>query len=167
MIEIRDIVQADSAAFAELMIQLARESQNTLLTPAEAERAAPAQAERTRELIASPQQMVLLALNNEIPVGFIGLTRGALEKNAHVCSLAMGVLAAFQHQGIGRLLLREGLAWAKRHGIRRVELGVMTENARAIRLYEQFGFVLEGTRRSALRLDDGYADEHCMAKFID
>ncbi len=166
MIEIRDIVEADSAAFAALIIQLATESPYSLLTPAEAQQAAATQAERTQELLAAPQQTVFLALGENQPVGFIALSQGTLARCAHVCNLTLGVLAAYQGQGIGQQLLREGMAWARARNIQRIELGVMTENAKAIHLYEKFGFVIEGTRKSALKLEQGYGDEFLMAKYL-
>ncbi len=49
----------------------------------------------------------------------------------------------------------------------RVELGVYTDNSRAISLYEHFGFKIEGTKlKSAIRLGE-YADEYIMARIKD
>jgi RimJ/RimL family protein N-acetyltransferase len=48
-------------------------------------------------------------------------------------------------------------------GLQRVELEVYAFNPRARHVYEKVGFVLEGTRRQALRFDDGWVDCHVMA----
>lgn len=48
-------------------------------------------------------------------------------------------------------------------GLNRVELEVYDFNPRARRVYEKLGFVLEGTRRQALRFDGGWVDAHVMA----
>ncbi|WP_122263531.1 GNAT family N-acetyltransferase [Ornithinimicrobium cerasi] len=48
-------------------------------------------------------------------------------------------------------------------GAHRVELEVYAFNPRARRVYEKVGFVLEGTRREALRYGDGWVDAHLMA----
>ena len=41
---------------------------------------------------------------------------------------------------------------------------VFTDNARAIALYEKFGFVIEGTHRAALFRNGRFDDVHCMAR---
>jgi RimJ/RimL family protein N-acetyltransferase len=48
-------------------------------------------------------------------------------------------------------------------GLHRIELEVHAANARARRVYDKAGFVLEGTRRDALRWDGVYEDVHTMA----
>ena len=52
-----------------------------------------------------------------------------------------------------RELMRRLLDWADNWaGLLRIELGVFSDNARAIALYRKFGFELEGTQRAwALR----------------
>ncbi|WP_153011801.1 GNAT family N-acetyltransferase [Serinicoccus chungangensis] len=47
-------------------------------------------------------------------------------------------------------------------GLHRVELEVYAFNPRARRVYEKVGFVLEGTKREALRYADGWVDCHVM-----
>ncbi len=47
-------------------------------------------------------------------------------------------------------------------GLHRVELDVYAFNTRARHVYEKLGFVLEGTKRQALRFDDGWVDCHVM-----
>ena len=46
----------------------------------------------------------------------------------------------------------------------RVELEVFTDNQRAIRLYERFGFETEGVRRMAAVRQGRYADLQVMAR---
>lgn len=48
-------------------------------------------------------------------------------------------------------------------GLHRIELEVHRSNPRARRVYEKAGFVLEGTRRDALRWDGRYEDVLSMA----
>ncbi|WP_353508072.1 GNAT family protein [Intrasporangium sp.] len=48
-------------------------------------------------------------------------------------------------------------------GLNRVGLEVFDFNPRARRVYEKVGFVLEGTRREALRYDGSWVDAHDMA----
>jgi putative acetyltransferase len=55
---------------------------------------------------------------------------------------------AFQGHGVGRALLAAAIDLADNWlGLRRLELHVYPDNVVAIRLYETFGFVVEGTAR--------------------
>jgi RimJ/RimL family protein N-acetyltransferase len=69
-------------------------------------------------------------------------------------------------RGIGRSRLESLETWARSKGLHRLELTVNYDNERAIRLYEKFGFVKEGVKRHALRIDGRYVDAFYMAKFI-
>ena len=51
--------------------------------------------------------------------------------------------------------------WAQ---LLRLELTVFTDNARAIALYECFGFRVEGTHRAYAMRRGVYADVHAMAR---
>jgi L-phenylalanine/L-methionine N-acetyltransferase len=44
------------------------------------------------------------------------------------------------------------------------ELGVYTDNHRAIALYQRFGFQVEGTHRAYALRDGVYIDSHTMAR---
>jgi RimJ/RimL family protein N-acetyltransferase len=52
-------------------------------------------------------------------------------------------------------------------GLHRVELDVLSINARAKSLYENIGFVVEGRRRDAYRDGDGFCDAIMMAMLED
>ena len=56
--------------------------------------------------------------------------------------------------------------WAKGNGIKRLELTVIRTNLVAKRLYEQKGFVVEGTRKNAMIIDGDFVDEFYMAKLL-
>lgn len=47
----------------------------------------------------------------------------------------------------------------------RIELGVFTDNEKAINLYKNFEFVIEGTRKYAAIKNGKYADEYIMARY--
>lgn len=63
-----------------------------------------------------------------------------------------------RRNGIGKLLMERLLAEAKRAGIRTVILEVRVSNESAIRLYEAFGFTIQGTRKGFYEWpkEDGY-----------
>jgi RimJ/RimL family protein N-acetyltransferase len=51
-------------------------------------------------------------------------------------------------------------------GIRRLQLIVQSHNRTARALYEKMGFVVEGTRKDALRVEGSYVDGYYMAKLL-
>ena len=71
----------------------------------------------------------------------------------------------FQNKGIGTQLLQAALDLADNWlNLKRVELQVYTDNARAIHLYEKSGFVIEGTHRAFAFREGEYVDSYSMAR---
>lgn len=62
----------------------------------------------------------------------------------------LAVEESHRRQGVGRALLEAVKAWARDKGAEFVELGVLSENLPAIRLYEGFGFA---ERRRVMELE--------------
>ena len=84
------------------------------------------------------------------------------------CEFHIMVGEAYQGRGVGRFSA-EGLL---RHafcdlGMERVELSVLDGNARARSLYESLGFVVEGTRRSAVFKEGARVDLVLMSLLRD
>ncbi|HHT26768.1 MAG TPA: GNAT family N-acetyltransferase [Firmicutes bacterium] len=84
----------------------------------------------------------------------------------HCGSLGMGVHPDHRRRGIGKRLITEALHRARKQGIERVELEVFASNPAARALYEQMGFVVEGVKRRARKLDGRYEDIVLMALFL-
>lgn len=60
------------------------------------------------------------------------------EKRGYVSNLAVD--PEYEGKGIGRLLLEKGEAWAETQGYDKLTLYVFSENSRARRIYEEYGF---------------------------
>ena len=61
--------------------------------------------------------------------------------------------------------MQECLKWCKAHQIEQLELDVLTDNQRAIKMYQGFGFEIVGRIPHALKYADGtYGDEYLMVK---
>jgi len=99
-------------------------------------------------------------------IGSAGLSR--LEnRRSHVGTIGMAVHDAWHGQGAGSALMAALLEVADRWmGLRRVELTVYADNARAIGLYERFGFEREGLHRNFAFRDGAYVDALAMARLI-
>lgn len=122
-----------------------------------------------------PNKLLLLALIDDEIAGSCGITPIAEHlKTKHRGSFGISVKQKYWGLGIGSLLVREILSFAKRNGIEQVELGVYSDNLRAQRLYERFGFIEWGRLPNAYKLkDSSYRDEINMVlhfnedKFIE
>lgn len=99
-------------------------------------------------------------------VGWCDVKRHTLEGFRHGGRLGIGLLPALRGRGLGRALMTAALAAARARDFERVELDVFASNARAIALYEAMGFVHEGVRRRARKLDGEYEDDVLMARFL-
>jgi L-phenylalanine/L-methionine N-acetyltransferase len=99
-------------------------------------------------------------------VGMLGLhlVQPGLRR-AHVRGLGISVDKVWQGQGIGQRLMTTAMQWADDwSGILRIELTVLSDNARAIALYERHGFVREGVMRAHSMRGGELADTLGMAR---
>jgi putative acetyltransferase len=77
----------------------------------------------------------------------------------------MAVRADWQGQGVGTRLMEAAVDLADKWlNLRRLELEVYVDNAPAIRLYEKFGFKIEGAMVDYAFRDGEYIDTHVMGR---
>lgn len=98
-------------------------------------------------------------------VAWCDIARHDREGFRHVGRLGIGIIPEFRAHGLGRRLMKAAIERAWEAGIERIELEVFGSNARATALYEKLGFVHEGIRRRARKLDGLYEDDVLMALF--
>ena len=85
-------------------------------------------------------------------VGTMGLRA---TRAAGVSSLGMCILEEARGRGGGHLFMDAALVHALDDDLHKIELEVWPDNARAIALYEAYGFEVEGKRRNHYRRRDG------------
>ncbi len=107
-----------------------------------------------------------VAVEEDVVVGWCDIRPRNGKDFAHCGVMGMGVKNGYRHQGIGSRLLNATIDAARGFGMERVELEVYTSNIPAIRLYEKRGFVKEGVRKKARKLDGEYFDIMMMALFL-
>ncbi|MBP2621400.1 N-acetyltransferase family protein [Streptococcus panodentis] len=117
----------------------------------------------------SANQLYLLALLNDDIAGLVSITADFHERIRHIGQVFVVVKKAFWNQGMGRILLDEAVAWAQESGIlRRLELTVQVRNERAVHLYKDLGFEIEGLLKRGAYLKEGkFLDVYLMGKLID
>lgn len=111
-------------------------------------------------------ELQLLAFDGERLLGSAGLHPvGPQARRRHAMMLGIGVHPDAQGRGVGAALMdalmRQADDWL---GVLRIELTVFADNARAIRLYERFGFEHEGRLRGYALRDGRYVDAFTMAR---
>lgn len=112
-----------------------------------------------------PDLMLVAERAGEV-VGTVGLhpMANALRRR-HVAMLGISVASEAHGQGVGRALMQAVCDYADQWAqLLRLELTVFVDNARAIRLYERFGFVREGTHRGYALRAGQYIDVLSMAR---
>jgi L-phenylalanine/L-methionine N-acetyltransferase len=121
---------------------------------------------RLEAQIADPLQIHVLAVHGVELIGSAGLhpVSGSL-RTRHGAHLGMCVATTWWGRGVGTELMRRLLDWADNWaGLLRIELGVFSDNERAIALYRKFGFELEGRQRAWALRDGEYVDSLMMAR---
>jgi RimJ/RimL family protein N-acetyltransferase len=107
----------------------------------------------------------MLAIDGDLVVGWCSTIPQTSEGFTHLAHIGMGILPEYRGQGLGRRLIDNALGWAWNAEYERLELSVFTDNEVAVHLYRSVGFVEEGVRRRARKLDGQYKDITFMAIF--
>jgi RimJ/RimL family protein N-acetyltransferase len=104
-----------------------------------------------------------VAICGERVVGWCDLSPVNRPVHAHCGTLGIGLIADYRGRGLGSRLLATTLQRGREIGLTRIELEVREANLPAIALYERFGFVREGVKKNAVRVDGEYEDVITMA----
>lgn len=125
--------------------------------------------EQTRSFLKFVQDQSLsqvVAVANGLIVGWCDVVPKGPRGFSHVGALGMGVRREWRRHGVGRRLLEECLHLARTAQLEKIELEVFTDNDGAIRLYESLGFVREGVKSRARKLEGRYQDVLLMALWL-
>jgi RimJ/RimL family protein N-acetyltransferase len=105
-------------------------------------------------------RIIVLGFEGERVVGHLQISLATNARFRGTGELFIYLHQDFQNAGLGAALMTEGIAQARTRCLHRVELTVVAENHRAIRLYEKIGFQREGLKRENYLGEDGkYHDE--------
>jgi len=120
-----------------------------------------------KRLTEPPEGMFgLVACAQDEVVGHLGLhTFPNHPRRRHVGHIGMAVRDDWQGKGAGSALMQAVVDLAEKWlNLSRLELDVYTDNEPAIRLYQKFGFGVEGTLSRFAFRDGHYVDAHLMAR---
>lgn len=128
--------------------------------------------EQEKEFIGSYLQnqwnLFLVAEVNGRLAGSMSVTQSKWKKQRHVGEFGIVVLRDYWNLGIGRRMINTMLQWAQGHpAIRIIQLNVLANNEKAIRMYRNFGFTERGRMEKAIcQADNSYQDLILMTKWI-
>lgn len=118
-----------------------------------------------RENNANPRNLMLLAKEEGRIIGDAHIEAFS-RRMSHRAGLGITVRKEAWGRGVGTALMERLIAHAREQEIEIVELQVRSDNARAIRLYEKFGFVKIGRYPGFLKVDGVKVDCDLMNLYL-
>ncbi|HVF98546.1 MAG TPA: GNAT family N-acetyltransferase [Chloroflexia bacterium] len=117
-------------------------------------------------MVAAPNCLILVVEAEGKIVGILTCNGGARRAMRHAVTLGITLHKHYRDKGLGHQLMQRTLDWARSSGITRIELHVYVQNAKAIHLYEKFGFKIEGRRTRPYYHNGNYIDDYVMALLL-
>ncbi len=148
--------------------RVSEESYNgTSWSTGEYQRTDDEQREAIEKALAQDNTLMLVAEADAQIIGLAAAWGGVRWASRHVVGIGIDVHADWRNKGVGTALMRGLLDWARANPIiHRVELEVLTNNPRALHVYEKLGFVVEGRRRDAFFKDGVFVDILVMSLLL-
>ncbi len=116
----------------------------------------------------SSNSVFLTAKVNGRIVGTIGFLGNSLKRYRHRGQFGIAILKDYWNYGIGSKMLSVMLGWADKNEFKKITLEVDDINGKAIKLYQKFGFEIEGKLKKDKYLGNGeYRDSFIMARLKD
>jgi DNA-binding MarR family transcriptional regulator/L-amino acid N-acyltransferase YncA len=111
---------------------------------------------------------VCCSLEGEIIGGFY-LKANYSGRSSHIANAAYMIRNAYRGKGVGSLLIKASLHFAKDLGFHAMQFNmVLSQNKLAVKLYERLGFNIVGTIPQAVRNPDGsFQDGYVMHRKLD
>ncbi|WP_018759964.1 GNAT family N-acetyltransferase [Paenibacillus terrigena] len=163
MIVIRVLTPEDAESFRDLRLNALKNNPEAF--SANYEDFSNTTLESVRERIQiTNESFILGAFNNDVLIGMIGFVRERSNKLNHKGNIwGSYVSQEYRGQGIGCKLLNETIYRAKKiNGLSQINLGVITFNDAAKRLYETLGFKSYGIEINSMQCNGKYFDEELM-----
>ena len=118
----------------------------------------------------TPQGQVYVchSIRGEVVGGFY-LKANYSSRSSHIANAAYMIRNTYRGKGIGSLLIKASLHFAKNLGLHAMQFNmVLSQNKLAVKLYEKLGFNVVGTIPQAVRNPDGsFQDGYVMHRKLD
>ncbi|MBU5439822.1 GNAT family N-acetyltransferase [Tissierella sp. MSJ-40] len=165
---IRSAVETDAKDLSSLRVQIDGETEYLDREQGEAF----IDEEGFKQLIAADtenaRKLFLVASVDGNLVGFCRCEGSVLKRFSHKVEFGVCVLRDYWGYQIGKKLLESSISWADMNGIKKIGLNVLETNKKVIKIYEEFGFKVEGVLRRDKILSDGkYYNTIVMGRIIE
>lgn len=157
--ELMMVTEADASLMLEYLKQVGSESDYLLFGSEGVPMTVDQEAAFLKTVNSTPfSRMFVVKYQNQI-IGNGYIYANPRKRIQHKAQIAISVLRAFWGQGVSQLLMSALIDYAKStQFIQTILLEVVSENIRAIRLYEKFGFLAYGKQERAVFVDNRYLD---------
>ncbi|MFT4060180.1 MAG: GNAT family N-acetyltransferase [Legionella sp.] len=168
---IRTALPEDASAWAAMLLKLDEEVEYTTFQPGERSSDISKYRDKITSSINYPKSAIFLAFDTQSEadkiVGYLSVEAYRNNRKSHVATVGIGVLESYSSQGIANQLFAELIDHVKRNNLRRIEGHVAQSNYKSIALTKKFGFITEGIKRNAIKINDAYEDEYLMVLEIE
>ncbi|MCH6266936.1 MULTISPECIES: GNAT family N-acetyltransferase [Neobacillus] len=163
---IRSAKEEDARNLSEVRLQIDGETENMDREKGEAYIDESGFKQIIRSDTERKNNLFLVAEANDRIVGFSRCEGTQLKRMSHKVEFGICVLKEFWGHSIGKKLLEESIHWADSNGIKKISLSVLETNRKAVKLYQRYGFEVEGILKKDKILSDGnYYNTFLMGRF--
>jgi RimJ/RimL family protein N-acetyltransferase len=163
---IRSAIEKDARELSDLRLQIDGETENLDREKGEAFIDEQGFQQIIKIDSENERNVFLVAVVHDRIVGFSRCEGNQLKRFAHKVEFGVCVLQEFWGYGIGKNLLEQSISWADSNGIKKITLNVLETNEKAIKLYQNLGFEIEGILKNDKILSDGqYYNTIVMGRF--
>jgi ribosomal protein S18 acetylase RimI-like enzyme len=152
---IRSAMEKNAKSLSEVRVQIDGETENMDREQGEAYIDESGFKQVIKEDTERANNLFLVAEVNGKIVGFCRCEGNQLKRSSHKVEFGVCVLKDYWGYGIGKSFLEESIQWADTSGIQKISLNVLETNDKAIKLYQKYGFEVEGTLKNDKLLSDG------------
>ncbi|PEJ54378.1 GNAT family N-acetyltransferase [Bacillus sp. AFS002410] len=111
--------------------------------------------------------VILLGTINDQIISIASINSSQKQRIKHVGTLGIVIKKEYWGKGLGKLLMQLLIDWAKENEItRKIQLVTSENNLKAIQLYKNLGFEIEGIMKEDTFIDGKYCNTLMMGLFI-
>lgn len=154
----------DAKAILGLLRHFEKDTPYVIVGSQESNRTVEQQINLINKYNESANSIMLLAESDDQIVGMATVAVIDNDRQGHVAEIGVSIIQEYWGYGIGSILTEEIIEFANHTDLEVLTLEVVTENKRAINLYQKFGFNIVGTLSKRLKKDFHYYDTYIMER---
>lgn len=168
---IRIAMPEDASQWAAMLLKLDEEVEYTTFQSGERSPDISKYMDKITATTKYPKSAIFLAFDNQLEndkvVGYLSIEAYKNNRRCHVATVGIGILESHYSRGIANQLAIESMKHAKTNDLRRIEAHIARSNYKSIALAKKFGFVIEGIKKNAIKINDAYEDEYLMVLEVE